>query len=299
MPLTVTPDRHAYSLTFGLPTGVFYTVEVTALQALQAGVNREDLERWWEVISAELPRLRVDNESYGEAIDRCLASWLASGLRMDEIEARLTNAEADMRERLLAEVFGHTAVPAVEPPNEGVAPAVEPTHYLGMPVNRTPNVRPNAVTIQATLGTRRTIFIHPTTPVEVWQVEARRQLARLVQRSAPVSIKQTCRYCGKAYPAKQGITDPDAYCSDRCRTAAADLIDCPVCAGSGASSVDGAKCGECYGSTYKPCDACQEDTARASLMFTNPSTGTVYYVCPSCVQEERDAGGIQAPQTSV
>jgi hypothetical protein len=151
--------------------------------------------------------------------------------------------------------------------------------------------------LQNNLGNRRTIYVNASTPTDVWQAEVRRQLARIVQRSAPVSIKASCRYCGKAYPARQGITTPDPYCSDKCRNAAADLADCPTCYGTGGTTE--AKCGDCFGSTYKPCDACQEDHARVSLMFTNPSTGTVYYVCPSCVEDERQAGGVQAPQASV
>jgi hypothetical protein len=260
----------------------------------------------------------------------------------EELERRITASEVAMRERMSNALFsGVTVTPstyatwgtayiintaAFDPlrgltpqtfitdevntmptptpttPNEGMPVLQEPTAYLGMPVQRTQNVRVNAVTIQATMAGRRTIFVNPNTPTGIWQEEVRRQLARLVQRSAPVSIKQTCRYCGKAYPARQGMsTDPSPYCSDRCAAAAADFTDCPACGGTGraAGNPSGEKCGECYGSSYKPCDSCQEDHARLSLMFTNPSTGTVYYVCPACVADEREAGGVQAPQASV
>ena len=359
MPVTRVGNTDAYSLTFALPTGARYTIEVTGLQAVAAGLDRAALERWWSEVCAELPRLRVGDESYGAAIDRSLRVLLSQrqpatpvpapasfpvppsvwqawqqdiqesmsqrNAFLDVVERRITASEVALRESevalresmnraifnaqftvpvvitgLEAPTMPTPATPPDVSPNEGMEPLPEPTHYLGMAVIRTPNVRVNAVTIQpAPSGRLRYIYVHPTTPTDVWQAEVRRQIARIAQRSAPVSIKQNCRYCGKAYPASQGTSTPDAYCSDRCRHAAADLFDCPVCGGTGRSPSGEGKCGECFGSTYRPCDGCQEDHGRASLMFTNPRTGTVYYVCPSCVDDERNAGGVQAPQASV
>lgn len=188
---------------------------------------------------------------------------------------------------------------AESPPNEGAAPLVEPTHYLGLPVQRTRNVALNTVTLQSNAAGRLAIYIHPSTPTDIWQPAARARYARHLQRSAPVSIKATCRLCGKAYPARQTLAVTENYCSDRCRAQARDFIDCPACNGTGLGRNEGDKCGECFGTTYQPCAACSEDHARISLTFQNPSSGTVYNICSACVHDEREAGAVQAPQVSM
>lgn len=296
MPITSSSVRDEVSCTFILPSGAYYTVMFSGLSVIAAG-GYDAVRAWFTRVQADITRL-------GEAIEQPASNYIqiieasAATLRtaptrdsfIQSMESHMHAAYATLERSLAQNMW-------VDEPGTLQAPPVPdpvPVEYLGYSVRRTPNVARGNITIQSGI-----LYVNEVDAPAVWQPLARANIARRMQRSIPVSIKRTCRLCGKAYPARQGLAEPDAYCSDRCRTHATDLIDCPVCGGTGQGRNEGDKCGECFGTSYAPCAACQEDNARMSLGFLTANGAGVYHVCPSCVPDERAAGATPAPQMEV
>jgi len=256
----------------------------------------ELMNSYAQPISAPLPPLT--EESVDDASTR-IAEWSQTTRRVvrNEYAAYLTQRESEVAAALESGVSltyqggvpvmleGATFVaelPAVGP-NAGLTPEPEPVTYLGMRVVRTGNVSRGTVVIE-----NRVLYVSNRDTPEVWQERARARVAVLNGRRANVSIKAVCRLCGKAYPSVQGIGEPDRFCSDRCRATAKDLIDCEVCNGTGMHSNGRDKCGSCWGTTFKACDACGEDHAHLSHSFLTVRGNGTYFVCPACVKEERE-----------